>query len=40
VPFIGDATSPADTLEGEGRGGTLDPPSLYEDQLRRRLMTR
>ncbi len=37
IPIIGDGTAPFDHLEGEGRGDTLDPPSLYEDQLRRRL---
>jgi len=30
-------TGPADHIEGEGLGGTLDPPSLYQDQLARRL---
>lgn len=33
----GDGTAPLDYLEGEGRGRTLEPCSLYEDQLRRRL---
>lgn len=37
IPVIGDGTAPIDHLEGEARGATLDPPSLYEDQLRRRL---
>ncbi len=31
------ATEPRDWVEGVGKGGTLDPPSLYEDQLKRRL---
>jgi len=30
-------TSPADILEGIGLGETLEPPSLYQDQLTRRL---
>ncbi|MEA2068503.1 MAG: hypothetical protein U9P12_04820, partial [Verrucomicrobiota bacterium] len=30
-------TAPADHVEGEGLGGTLFPPSLYLDQLARRL---
>jgi len=30
-------TEPWDWVEGEARGGTLEPQSLYEDQLRRRL---
>ncbi|RME00028.1 MAG: hypothetical protein D6812_10445, partial [Deltaproteobacteria bacterium] len=30
-------TAPADYVEGENRGATLDPPSLFEDQLQRRL---
>jgi hypothetical protein len=30
-------TAPADHIEGEGLGGTLFPPSLYQDQLARRL---
>ena len=30
-------TAPADWAEGIGAAATLDPPSLYEDQLRRRL---
>lgn len=29
-------TEPRDWVEGVGRGWSLDPPSLYEDQLRRR----
>jgi hypothetical protein len=33
----GEGTLPVDWLEGEERGGSLEPPSLYEDQLRRRL---
>ena len=32
-------TAPADHIEGEGLGRTLFPPSLYEDQLARRLGT-
>ncbi len=31
------ATDPVDHVEGEGRGDTLEPGSLYLDQLRRRL---
>ena len=30
-------TAPEDWLEGPGKIGALDPPSLYEDQLQRRL---
>jgi hypothetical protein len=30
-------TAPADHIEGEGLGRTLVPPSLYQDQLERRL---
>lgn len=30
-------TRPVDYLEGEGKGGTLEPASLYIDQLQRRL---
>jgi hypothetical protein len=30
-------TAPADWAEGIGAAATLDPPSLYEDQLRRRM---
>ncbi len=30
-------SAPQDYVEGKGRGGELAPPSLYEDQLRRRL---
>lgn len=30
-------TDPVDHVEGEGRGEFLQPLSLYEDQLRRRL---
>jgi hypothetical protein len=30
-------TSPEDLVEGVDRADTLDPPSLYQDQLRRRL---
>lgn len=30
-------SAPLDFLEGEGRGATLEPQSLYEDQLNRRL---
>ncbi len=37
TPVVGDGTAPADSLEGEGMADTLDPPSLYLDQLRRRL---
>lgn len=33
----GEGTEPADYVEGEDAAATLDPPSLYEDQLRRRL---
>lgn len=32
-------TAPADHIEGEGLGRTLFPPSLYQDQLERRLRT-
>jgi len=35
--FGGDGTEPADTAEGLGRVDTLEPPSLYDDQLGRRL---
>ena len=31
-----DPGAPTDWVEGEGRGGTLFPPSLYEEQRRRR----
>jgi hypothetical protein len=31
---------PLDIAEGEGMGGTLSPPSLYEDQLARRIQSR
>jgi len=34
-PALG--TAPADYVEGKGRGASLVPPSLYEDQLARRL---
>ena len=37
-PFVGDGTAPVDYLEGANRGAGLDPPSLYDDQLRRRTM--
>ena len=30
-------TAPVDWLEGRDAGATLDPPSLYQDQRRRRL---
>jgi hypothetical protein len=33
----GEGTEPTDWTEGLDEGGTLDPPSLYEDQLSRRL---
>ncbi len=33
-----DNTAPEDFLEGEGEGQTLEPQSLYLDQLRRRLL--
>jgi hypothetical protein len=33
----GRGTEPKDWVEGAGQGQLLDPPSLYEDQLRRRL---
>ncbi|MBI5369196.1 MAG: hypothetical protein HZA54_19320 [Planctomycetes bacterium] len=33
-------TEPADLMEGAGAGATLDPGSLYEDQLARRLAAR
>lgn len=33
----GDGTSPADLVEGRGEGATLEPASLYADQLARRL---
>lgn len=32
-----EATAPEDWVEGPGKVGALDPPSLYEDQLARRL---
>ena len=32
-----EGTAPADLVEGAGKGRTLVPQSLYEDQLRRRL---
>lgn len=35
----GKQTAPVDWLEGVGRGSTLQPASLYEDQLVRRLRT-
>lgn len=31
---------PLDTAEGEGKGGSLSPPSLYQDQLARRMERR
>lgn len=31
-----DGTAPPDEVEGAGQGAQLDPPSLYEDQFRRR----
>lgn len=34
--FIGTGTRPIDLLEGLDAGATLEPPSLYEDQLKRR----
>jgi hypothetical protein len=36
-PFGGAGTLPADWVEGEGRGNTLEPASLFEDQLARRV---
>ena len=33
----GEGTEPADHVEGEGYAATLEPRSLYEDQLARRL---
>lgn len=33
----GAGTEPEDCTERLGEGATLDPPSLYEDQLARRL---
>ncbi|HYX34711.1 MAG TPA: glycosyl hydrolase family 28-related protein [Oligoflexus sp.] len=36
----GRKTEPVDWKEGIGAGENLDPPSLYEDQLRRRLLQR
>lgn len=33
----GDGTAPVDFVEGEGRGATLEPASLFEDQRSRRL---
>jgi hypothetical protein len=30
-------TAPADFIEGAGKGRTLAPQSLYEDQLKKRL---
>ena len=35
--FDGAGSAPEDYTEGLDQGSTLDPPSLYEDQLRRRL---
>jgi hypothetical protein len=35
--FIADGTQPIDYAEGLGAGARLEPRSLYEDQLRRRL---
>lgn len=35
--FIGEGTAPLELLEGLDAGATLEPASLYEDQLRRRL---
>lgn len=35
-----EGTEPWDFVEGQDRGGDLEPPSLYEDQLRRRLESR
>jgi hypothetical protein len=35
--FDGAGSAPEDFVEGKDEGSTLDPPSLYEDQLRRRL---
>ncbi|HZC00430.1 MAG TPA: hypothetical protein VE844_03420, partial [Gammaproteobacteria bacterium] len=32
-------TEPEDYVERKGAGSTLDPPSLYEDQLANRLAT-
>ena len=34
---FGEGTAPEDIREGIGVGATLEPRSLYEDQLRRRL---
>ena len=36
----GEGTEPEDWREGEGLAATLEPPSLYEDQLARRLVRR
>ena len=35
--FDGAGTEPVDWVDGAGEGDTLTPPSLYEDQLARRL---
>ena len=35
---MGQGTAPVDWIEGLDRGGDLEPASLYEDQLARRLM--
>lgn len=37
TPFIGPGTAPDDFVEGAGAAATLTPPSLYEDQKKRRL---
>lgn len=34
---LADGTTPTDWLEGDGAGATIWPPSLFEDQLARRL---
>jgi len=36
----GEGTEPADWVEGQDAGDTLDPPSLFEDQLERRMGAR
>lgn len=40
VPARKDRTDPEDVVEGIGKGDTLSPPSLFEDQRKRRLGSR
>lgn len=39
APLVGFGTAPDDFVEGVEAAGTLSPPSLYGDQLKRRLST-